>query len=72
MARNKALKLSEKLQNQHYKILIVVGPSGVGKSTLIKRLNKKHQDTYKLSVSYTTRRPRKGEKLGVDYFYANK
>jgi len=48
----------------------VVGPSGVGKSTLIKRLQAEFPDDFGFSVSHTTRKPRPGEKDGVDYHFA--
>ncbi|KAI1753802.1 guanylate kinase [Xylaria castorea] len=49
--------------------LVISGPSGVGKGTLIRRLFDSHPDTFTLSVSHTTRAPRPGEAHGVDYFY---
>ncbi|GAP91035.2 putative guanylate kinase [Rosellinia necatrix] len=49
--------------------LVISGPSGVGKGTLIRRLFDSHPDTFTLSVSHTTRGPRPGEAHGVDYFY---
>ncbi|KAI1269532.1 guanylate kinase [Xylariaceae sp. FL1019] len=49
--------------------LVVSGPSGVGKGTLIKRLFAAHPDTFTFSVSHTSRAPRPGEAHGVDYFY---
>ena len=55
-----------------YKPIIIVGPSGVGKSTLIKELTNKYPDSFGFSVSYTTRQPREGEKHGVNYFYITK
>jgi guanylate kinase len=48
--------------------IFISGPSGVGKSTVIKELLKKNPDV-ELSVSYTTRPPRTGEKDGIDYFF---
>ncbi|PKD44229.1 guanylate kinase [Rhodohalobacter barkolensis] len=53
------------------KILILVSPSGGGKSTMTKRLLKDF-DKLKFSVSATTRSPRKGEKDGVHYHYLSK
>ena len=47
-------------------LVVVSGPSGVGKSTLCKTMIAKVPDTT-LSVSYTTRSPRPGEQEGVDY-----
>ena len=49
-------------------VLVVTGPSGVGKGTLIKRLLERVPDLT-LSVSATTREPRPGEVDGVDYHY---
>ncbi|XP_071822551.1 guanylate kinase-like [Apostichopus japonicus] len=53
------------------KPIIFAGPSGSGKSTLIKMLKKDHGDFMGFSVSHTTRKPRPGEKDGVDYHYTN-
>ncbi len=49
-------------------LLVVSGPSGVGKGTLIKGVLTQHPEV-RLSVSCTTRPPRSGEQEGVDYFY---
>ncbi|QUC24013.1 uncharacterized protein UV8b_08254 [Ustilaginoidea virens] len=49
--------------------LVISGPSGVGKGTLYKRLFERHPDTFCLSVSHTTRKPRPGEQDGVDYHF---
>jgi guanylate kinase len=49
-------------------VLVVTGPSGVGKGTLIRRLLEERPD-YRLSVSATTRRPRAGEEDGRDYHF---
>ena len=49
-------------------IFILSAPSGAGKTTLIKRLRKVLPDL-KLSISYTTRKPRSGEIPGQDYFF---
>lgn len=46
--------------------LVIVGPSGVGKGTLIEKL-KDRNDQYGFSCSHTTRKPREGER--VRYFY---
>ena len=52
-------------------ILILSGPSGCGKSSLLKELYK-HIDNYYFSISTTTRKPRIGEKDGIDYFFVSK
>ena len=50
------------------KLLVISGFSGVGKGTVVKYL-KEHKDTYKVSVSVTTREPRPNEIPGVHYHY---
>lgn len=49
----------------------IVGPSGVGKSTLIHRLKDQFQGVFGFSVSHTTRAPRDGEANGVDYHFVS-
>jgi guanylate kinase len=49
-------------------VLVVTGPSGVGKGTLIRHLLERLPD-YELSVSATTRPPRPGEVDGRDYHF---
>ncbi len=54
------------------KLLIISGPSGVGKGTIVKHLQDKYEELKKklyLSVSCTTRSPREGEVEGVNYYY---
>ena len=50
------------------KTFIVSGPSGVGKSTVLKALLERRRDVY-FSVSATTRAPRPGEADGVHYHF---
>lgn len=52
------------------KNIIIVAPSGTGKSTLIKMLSEKYPNL-KWSVSTTTRAKRAGEVEGRDYFYVS-
>ncbi|KAI1839826.1 hypothetical protein JX266_013963 [Neoarthrinium moseri] len=49
--------------------LVISGPSGVGKGTLYGKLFAAHPDTFTLSVSHTTRKPRDGEQDGVHYHF---
>jgi guanylate kinase len=49
-------------------LIIISGPSGAGKTTLIKRLFEEHPGLV-ASVSATTRAPRPGERDGVDYHF---
>lgn len=51
-------------------VLVVSGPSGSGKSSLIKEILGDIGDYY-FSISTTTRPPREGEKDGVDYFFVS-
>lgn len=56
------------------KLIVISGPSGVGKGTIIEHL----KDIYKfkrkklyLSISCTTRLPREGEVEGINYYFIN-
>ena len=52
-------------------LMVVSGPSGVGKGTLVKTLIKRRADVVE-SVSCTTRPPREGEVDGREYFFLSK
>jgi len=52
--------------------IVISGPSGVGKGTLIKMLLEKFPNLFQLSVSLTTRAPRGTEKNGVEYLFVSK
>jgi len=52
-------------------MIVVSSPSGAGKTTITRRLLAEHDDM-KLSVSATTRKPRKGEIDGQDYYFISK
>ena len=52
-------------------LIIVSGFSGAGKGTVMKRLIQKYDD-YALSISVTTRKPREGERDGIEYFFKTK
>ena len=54
--------------NKKGKLIVISGPSGVGKSTVISRILENHPDMY-FSVSATTRKPRPGEVDGVNYIF---
>ncbi len=58
------------MKNKKGALLIVSGPSGTGKGTIMDEYFKKYsQDNSFLSISATTRAPRAGEKEGVNYYY---
>ena len=50
------------------RVIVITGPSGVGKGTLIRGLLERIPEL-ELAVSATTRRPRPGETHGVDYWF---
>ena len=50
------------------KTFIISGPSGVGKSTVLKALLERRKNVY-FSVSATTREPRPGELDGIHYHF---
>tara|TARA_E500000178_G_C16840630_1_gene670381 strand:- start:68 stop:652 length:585 start_codon:yes stop_codon:yes gene_type:complete len=49
-------------------MIILSSPSGVGKTTLTKKIQQKYH-SFKISVSHTTRSPRSNEVEGVDYYF---
>ncbi|MFZ1361620.1 MAG: guanylate kinase [Candidatus Nanopelagicales bacterium] len=51
-------------------LVVVAGPSGVGKSTVVRRIVELDPEVH-LSVSATTRTKREGEVDGIDYFFMN-
>ena len=48
-------------------VVILSSPSGAGKTTLVKKIAKKN--SYNISISHTTRKPRTEEIDGQDYFF---
>jgi len=55
-----------------YQPVLVCGPSGVGKGTLIKLLMKEYPGRFGFSVSHTTRAPRPGEEEGREYYFTTR
>eukprot|EP01083_Nonionella_stella_P093753 262850_1 len=51
---------------------ILVGPSGVGKNTLILALKSRFPGIFGFTVSHTTRNPRTKERNGIDYHFVSK
>jgi guanylate kinase len=52
-------------------LFIVCAPSGAGKTTLVDALLEREPEI-RLSISYTTRAPRQGERDGVDYHFTDR
>ncbi|MEA5002729.1 MAG: guanylate kinase, partial [Christensenella sp.] len=54
--------------DQKGKLVVISGPSGCGKGTIVDKLLKQ-DDSLQLSISATTRAPRSIEKEGINYFF---
>jgi guanylate kinase len=52
------------------RVIVMTGPSGVGKGTLLRSLLQKHPDLH-LSISATTRQPRPNEREGEHYYFVS-
>ena len=63
---------SSKNQKPKNPVLVVVGPSGVGKDTVMQKLFEKHPNSFKKGTTHTTRQKRPGEIEGVNYYYVSK
>lgn len=53
------------------KLIVLTGPSGVGKGTLLRIILQRHPELY-LSISATTRQPRPGEIDGQHYYFVSR
>ncbi|OYN66782.1 guanylate kinase [Bacillus safensis] len=49
-------------------LIVLSGPSGVGKGTVRQAIFSQEDTKFEYSISVTTRKPREGERNGVDYF----
>ena len=54
------------------KTVVICGPSGTGKTTMINKLMADYPNIFEFSVSHTTRKPRIGELNGVNYHFVSK
>ncbi len=57
---------------KHPILVIISGPSGVGKDTIARRVIKRRPRSFYFVVTATTREPRDGEVEGYDYFFVSK
>ncbi|MCT4397191.1 guanylate kinase [Pediococcus ethanolidurans] len=53
-------------------LIVLSGPSGVGKGTVRKAIFDQGGNDFQYSISMTTRKPREGEVDGVDYYFVSK
>ena len=53
-------------------LIVLSGPSGVGKGTVRKEIFSHSDTSFEYSISMTTRNPREGEVDGVDYFFKSR
>ncbi len=72
---NRCRTLSESLKEEYTDrigvLLVVSGPAGAGKGSVVKWLNE-HDENVFLSISETTRAPRKGDEEGVTYYFVDR
>ena len=54
------------------KPIVFVGPSGIGKGTIIGKLRELYPDRFAFSISHTSRQPREGETNGVQYHFVTR
>lgn len=59
------------VQPRHPLLIVISGPSGVGKDTIARRLIDRRPDNFYFVVTATTREPRPGEVNGRDYFFVS-
>jgi guanylate kinase len=58
--------------NEKGLLIVLSGPSGVGKGTVRKAIFSQEDTKFEYSISMTTRKPREGEVDGIDYFFKSR
>ena len=58
-------------QKKQGQLIVVSGPSGAGKDTIVNKIVEKNTNIW-ISISATSRKPREGEKEGINYFFLTK
>jgi ABC-type transport system involved in cytochrome bd biosynthesis fused ATPase/permease subunit len=66
------LKATNTSAMERNRAIVISGPSGTGKSTILKRLFEEYPDKFGFSISHTTRGPRGGEQDGREYYFVKK
>jgi guanylate kinase len=61
-----------KLMNKKGELIVLSGPSGSGKGTLLKEIFARRGEKIFYSISATTRSPREGERDGIEYYFLSK
>ena len=59
------------MEQDQGKLVVITGPSGVGKGTIVKSLVKNNPQIF-VSISATTRTPRSGEIDGINYYFVSR
>ena len=72
VAYRKVFPKKKKFTKTKLDAVVISGPAGVGKGTLIKKLMDSHPGKFGFSVSHTTRDPRPGEVDGVHYHFVTR
>ena len=62
------MNAAARLHGMHGQLFVVCGPSGAGKTSLVRECAARDDDVT-VSISHTTRQPRDGERVGADYFF---
>ena len=66
-----ASKANQSSNDERLRPLVISGPMGSGKTTVIKKLKRDYRHCFVESVSHTTRLPRKGEEDGTAYHFVS-
>ena len=67
MKPNYTTTLGEKSHSTNHPSVVIAGPSGAGKDSVIRQLVQLHPERFQFVVTVTTRPPRRGERDGEDY-----